>query len=151
MPGLARTLLEKAFFKDGKLSKGAMAGVGMNAYFGISEYNDKRAEGNGVLASGLSAAGDMALGALSMPLMLAKDLAPAVASGLVDGYYGLSQYSRSLQRQNRNTPFQNATFVDSQQTYTMRQAGMNLARQGQYAAQQTTMGNEAASINYNGV
>ena len=150
MPGLARTLLEKAFFKDGKLSKGAMVGVGMNAYFGISEYNDKRAEGNGVLASGLSAAGDMALGSLSMPLMLAKDFVPAAASGLVDGYYGLQQYSRGLQRQNRNTPCQNATFVDSQQTYTMRQAGMNLARQGQYAAQQTTMGNEAASINCNG-
>lgn len=148
--GLPRAILEK-FYKDGKFKKGAIAGLGMNAYFGISEYSDKRAEGNGVLTSGIAAAGDLALGAMSMPLMLAKDLAPAVASGLVDGYYGLQQYGRSLQRQNRNTPFQNATFVDSQQTYTMRQAGMNLARQGQYAAQQTTMGNEAASINYNGL
>lgn len=151
MANLARTLLEKAFYKDGKFNKMATAGTLANAYFGISEYGDKRAEGNGVIASGLSAAGDFALGQLSMPLMVAKDLVPAIAGGAVDGYYALDQYSRSLQRQNRNTPFQNATFVDSQQTYTMRQAGMNLARQGQYAAQQTTMGNEAASINYNGM
>lgn len=148
--GLPRVLLEK-FYKNGKIQKGAVAGLGMNAYFGISEYGDKRAEGNGVVSSALSAGADMALGMMSMPLMFAKDLAPAVASGAVDAYYGLSEYSRQLQRQNRNTPFQNATFVDSQQTYTMRQAGMNLARQGQYAAQQTTMGNEAASINYNGM
>lgn len=150
MPGIPRAILEK-FYKNGSIQKRAVAGLGMNAYFGISEYGDKRAEGNGVIHSALSAAGDMALGYLSMPLLLAKDALPALAGAGVDVYYGIQQYGRSLQRQNRNTPFQNATFVDSQQTYTMRQAGMNLARQGQYAAQQTTMGNEAASINYNGL
>ena len=40
-------------------------------------------------------------------------------------------------------PFANSTFVDTQQTYTMRQAGMNLARQGQYAMQQAMLGDEA--------
>ena len=99
-----------------------------------------------MLTSALSAAGDVALGSLSMPLMLAKDVLPAVVEGGIDAYDKLSAHARSLQKQDRNTPFQNATFVDSQQTYTMRQAGMNLARQGQYAAQQTMMGNEASSI-----
>lgn len=149
---VGRQLLNKLFYDKGEFSvKKAAMGVGLNGYFAVSEYEDQRAEGNGMIRSGIAAAGDLALGYLNMPLMIAKDLVPAAAGAAVDGYYKLSQYSRGLQRQNRNTPFQNATFVDSQQTYTMRQAGMNLARQGQYAAQQTTMGNEAASINYNGL
>lgn len=151
MVGAMGKIASKLFKNDkGQWSKGKMFGVGLNAYFGISEYEDKRQEGNGMFTSAMSAAGDVALGALSMPLMIAKDVLPAVTEGAIDGYYNLSARARSLQRQNRNTPFQNATFVDSQQTYTMRQAGMNLARQGQYAAQQTTMGNEASSIAYNG-
>lgn len=151
MIGAMGKIASKLFKNDkGQWSKSKMAMGGMNVYMGISEYEDKRQEGNGAFTSAMSAAGDIALGSLSMPLMLAKDVLPALAEGAIDGYDKLSAYGRSLQRQNRNTPFQNATFVDSQQTYTMRQAGMNLARQGQYAAQQTTMGNEASSIAYNG-
>ena len=152
MIGALGKIASKMFKNDaGQWSKSKMFMGGMNAYMGISEYEDKRQEGNGMLTSALSAAGDVALGSLSMPLMLAKDVLPAVVEGGIDAYDKLSAHARSLQKQDRNTPFQNATFVDSQQTYTMRQAGMNLARQGQYAAQQTTMGNEASSIAYNGL
>ena len=148
---IPRAILNKMFMSGGKFSKMKAAGVGMNAYFGISEYQDDRAEGHSVASSALSAAGDIALGSLvGMPMYLGLTLAPTLARGAVDAYDSLSQYSRQLQRQRRNVPFQNATFVDSQQTYTMRQAGMNLARQGQMAAQQTTMGNEASSISYMG-
>ena len=40
-------------------------------------------------------------------------------------------------------PFSNSTFIDTQQTYTMRQAGMNLAKQSKYNIQQAMMGDEA--------
>jgi len=131
----------------GEWSKMAMAGTGVNLYFGASEYADKRAEGEGVLSAGLSAAGDIALGLLApMKVYMGVMMAPALAEGAVDAYHALDQYGRQLKAQRRNLPFQNATFVDSQQTYTMRQAGMNLARQGQMAAQQTTMGNEASAF-----
>lgn len=149
--GLPGTLAKKLFMNDkGQFSAFKTGGTAFTAYSGISEYDESRQAGNGVIRSGLAAAGDLALGFLAPELMIAKDLVPALAEGAVDAYYKIGQYGRSLQRQNKNTPFQNATFVDSQQTYTMRQAGMNLARQGQYAAQQTTMGNEASSIAYNG-
>lgn len=148
---IPRAILNKMFMSNGKFSKMKAAGVGMNAYFGISEYQDDRAEGHSVASSALSAAGEIALASsVGMVPYLALTLAPTFARGAVDAYDSLSQYSRQLQRQRRNVPFQNATFVDSQQTYTMRQAGMNLARQGQMAAQQTTMGNEASSISYMG-
>jgi hypothetical protein len=149
---LARIFLDKAFKNEaGKLSASKIATNGLlPGYFAVSEYGDKRAEGNGVISSAVSAAGDFALGFMSLPLYIASTMGPAAAQGAVSAYDSLSAYSRQLQSQKRNKPFQNATFVDSQQTYTMRQAGMNLARQGQMAAQQTSMGNEAASIAFMG-
>lgn len=153
--GLPRSLINKLFKKknangEWEWSGMAIGGTALNVGFAGMEYNDKRAEGNGVITSAMSAAGDLALGALSMPLLIGTTLAPELARGAVSAYDSASSYSRQLQRQGRNRPFQNATFVDTQQTYTMRQAGMNLARQGQMAAQQTSMGNEAASIGYMG-
>ena len=43
-------------------------------------------------------------------------------------------------------PFYNATFNDTQQAYTMRQAGMQLAENSKYNLQQSLMGNEAAML-----
>lgn len=151
MLGAAKGILKKLIANDkGKITPWSAGGAAFNAYAGISSYEDSQQEGNGVITSALQAGGDLALGYLSMPLLIAKDAVPAMFEGAVNGYHALDQYARGLKSKERNTPFQNATFVDSQQTYTMRQAGMNLARQGQYAAQQTTMGNEASSIAYNG-
>lgn len=149
---LARIFLDRAFKNEaGKWSASKIATNGLlPGYFAVSEYGDKRAEGNGVISSAVSAAGDAALSFMSMPLYIASAVLPAAAGAAMQGYDSLSAYSRQLQSQKRNKPFQNATFVDSQQTYTMRQASMNLARQGQMAAQQTSMGNEAASIAYMG-
>jgi len=146
--GIGSKIVNKMFKNSkGEWSKMAMAGTGANLYFGASEYADKRAEGEGMISAGLSAAGDIALGILTpMPLYIGAMMAPALAEGAVDAYHALDQYGRQLKSQRRNLPFQNATFVDSQQTYTMRQAGMNLARQGQMAAQQTSMGNEASAF-----
>jgi len=146
--GAGKWIANKLFKNSkGEWSKMAMAGTAANLYFGASEYADKRAEGNGVVSSAFSAAGDIALGLLApMKVYMGVMAAPAIAEGAVDAYHALDQYGRQLKSQRRNLPFQNATFVDSQQTYTMRQAGMNLARQGQMAAQQTSMGNEASAF-----
>lgn len=149
---LARYLMKKAFYNDkGKFSKLATGGTLLNGYFALQEYNDNRNEGGTVLGSAFEAAGDLALGALMGPFKyMAATMLPSLASGAVSAYDAYDKYGRQLQKNRRNKPFQNATFVDSQQTYTMRQAGLNLARQGQMAAQQTTFGNEAASVSYMG-
>lgn len=151
---IQNAILKKLFFKEnGKLSKGKLLNNGLGAYFAVSSYNDSRQEGKGVLSSASSAISDFALNTF-MPGgflgYMAVSALPEAGGLAIDAYDQMSAYGRSLQKQRRNTPFQNATFVDSQQTYTMRQAGMNLARQGQMAAQQTTMGNEASSISYMG-
>ena len=149
---LARYLAKKMFMdKSGKFSKMATGGTLMNGYFALQEYNDSRNEGGSVAGSLFSAASDLALGALVGPWKyMAATMLPSIATGSVDLYDAYNRYGRQLASQKRYKPFQNATFVDSQQTYTMRQAGMNLARQGQMAAQQTSLGNEASSISYMG-
>ena len=51
-----------------------------------------------------------------------------------------------MDRTNRHVPFANATFVDTKQAYTMRQAGMQLAEASKYNLQQSLLGNEATSM-----
>ena len=51
-----------------------------------------------------------------------------------------------MDRANRNIPFSNATFVDTKQAYTMRQAGMQLAQASKYNLQQAMLGNEASMM-----
>lgn len=145
---ITKSIVNKLFKNDaGKFSLMKTGNTAFLGYMGVSEYQDSRANGDGVLSSAASAAGDLAIGALTHPVAyLGLSLAPELAKGAVDAYDNINAYGRRLQSQSRNRPFQNATFVDSQQTYTMRQAGMNLARQGQFAASQTTMGNEASSV-----
>lgn len=149
---MSRSILSRLYQNDkGKLS---FSTIGMNAltgYFGIQSYNESRENGNGVIRSALAAGADTIASAMLNPVVYGLvSAAPSIGAGIVNGYDALSAYSRQLQKQRRNVPFANATFVDSQQTYTMRQAGMNLARQGQMASRQTSMGNEAASVSYMG-
>ena len=123
-----------------------LLGVGLPGMFAVNSYNEKRNEGSGVGEAFLNAAGEFALGFVSLPAYIGATVVSAAPGMAVGAYDWASQKSRQLQRSSRNVPFQNATFLDSQQTYTMRQAGMNIARQGRYAAQAAMLGNEAQSV-----
>lgn len=150
--GVSRSILERLYKnKKGEISKMSMINTAMTGYMAVDSYSESRANGNGVIRSALAAGGDAIASTLLNPFVyMGITMAPAIGSAAVNTYDSLSQYSRQLQRQRRNVPFANATFVDSQQTYTMRQAGMNLARQGQMASRQTSLGNEASSVSYMG-
>ena len=63
-----------------------------------------------------------------------------MAVGAVEG---ISKMQRNMNRQARRIPFNNSTFNDNQRAFTMRQAGMQLAKNSQYNLQQSLMGNEA--------
>lgn len=129
---------------NGKPGWGTALNLGIGGMFAISEYNDSREEGNGVISSALSAARDFAISnMIGVVPYMAMSILPAAAEGAVDAYDAISQYGRSLDRMSMETPFINSTFVDTQQTYTMRQAGMNLAKQSKYNIQQVMLGDEA--------
>ena len=126
-------------------SLGKAINYGMTGYFGISAYNDARNEGKGRISAIGSGIMNVVLpeilgGGMYMALDFGSEL-PGLA---VSGAQGLPRMAREQERVVRNqAPFQANTFVDSQQIYTMRQAGMALAEQSKYQLEQTIMGNEA--------
>lgn len=125
-------------------NKGAIFNGGLGAYFAVDGYETARQEGSGVTGAAVHALTEAALpmmmGGWAYAGYLAATELPGLAVGAVEGY---ARYSRSLARQSKQTPFINAMFNETQQTYTMRQAGMALAQKSKYNLQQTLLGNEA--------
>lgn len=118
-------------------------GIGLNAFFAVSDYKNAREEGKGVIAAagksaGLFIAGE-ALGGAMFPVMLAS-AAPKVAVSAMEGMQKMTRQMNSVQR---IQTFGEAHFQDTNQLATMRQAGMELAKMSQYNLQQSVMGNEA--------
>lgn len=119
--------------------------LAMNAYGTVSDYKDKRLEGHGKISSGISAAGNAIMfDALGLKGMFTMGLIKHAPNAIVNGVLKANSVARSMDRSSRNVPFANATFADSQQAFTMRQAGMQLAQASKYNLQQTLLGNEAS-------
>ena len=126
-------------------SKMSWLGRGFIGYLGYSSYREHRDEGKTRLSSAAHAAYDLILpeflGWKAHAFLTAATALPKMA---IESGVNLSQTARQYEQAVRDqSPFQNNTFVDSQQIYTMRQAGMALAEQSKYALQQTLIGNEA--------
>jgi hypothetical protein len=123
---------------------GSIANIGFNGYFAYDGYTTARDSGSGVVSSAISGLTDAALPMMmGMGAYLGMQAVIAAPGAAVSAIEGISQYGRGLQKQSRQTPFQNSQFAETQQTYTMRQAGMTLAQKSKYNLQQTMLGNEA--------
>lgn len=135
--------LSKAGSTAKKLGSSALS-VGLPIGFGVMEYNAARQEGNGRLLSAGRAVGEYVMGeTLGLGAYMAIGAVsgiPRMAVGVGESIYAMS---RSMNKNATAGPFQNAVFNDSQQAYTMRQAGMQMAQASKYNLQQTLMGNEA--------
>lgn len=117
----------------------------MNAVASVMDYNSARAEGKGVVGSLASAAGWFVAGEMLGPKMIPIMLGAQLPSLAVNSLESLDQMTRNMSMTNmyKNTPFFNARFQDTQSAYTMRQAGMQQAKNSQYRLEQSMMGNEA--------
>lgn len=126
----------------GRISKGI--GIGAAAIGGISEFNDARREGYGVGMAAGRAVGTYILDeTIGLPMMAGMWAVRNLPNAIVSAGDNLSRMSRDMTSRSVGGAFSNATFIDSQQAYTMRQAGMQMAKASQYNLQQTMMGNEA--------
>lgn len=129
------------------LGVGGMLSLGLNTATTISDYKDARLEGQGRVGSAISAAGNAIMfDVIGMPLMLTAGAIKHGPNMIVNGILKANAAARSMDRSSRNVAFNNATFIDSKQAYTMRQAGMQLAQSSKYNLQQTLMGNEASMM-----
>lgn len=141
---MAKTSLNKALTKKGLGVMGTI-NLAINAYGTIADYKENRLEGRGKISSGISAAGNAIMfDAIGIPGMLTLGAIKHAPDLAVKGVLKANSVARSMDRSARNVPFANATFADSQQAFTMRQAGMQLAQASKYNLQQTLMGNEAS-------
>lgn len=141
--------LTKALFKNakkkGKSSLGAMdiVNMGMTGYFFADGYSTARDEGTnfvGSVAKGISDA--ILVDVIGLPMYLGFQAATALPAAAVNTYEGLGKIARNINSMS-NAPFQNSTFVDSQQAYTMRQASLNMAKMSKNNIQAAMLGNEA--------
>lgn len=122
---------------------GRNLGALLNLGFAVSDYNEARNAGDGVVKSAVKAGAQFvageALGMWMMPVMLAKQV-PTIAISAIETTQNVTRKMNSV---SRIQTFGEAQFQDTQQLATMRQAGMELAKMSQYNLQQSIMGNEA--------
>ena len=133
-------------FGDGKGSYSTgkiMSGIGQSLFY-IHDYNAYKDEGK----STLGAIANTTIDNMLIPLLgwtpyIGYEMIKASGS-LVGAGLEIGAQARSFNQNIRNeSPFRSRTFVDGQQIYTMRQAGMALAQQAKYKQVATMMGNEA--------
>lgn len=135
---------KKMLEKSKNLSLGTTLNVGMSGVGGVIAYNDARSEGKGVLPSAAEAAFSTALwgmiGWKATIGIVAGQLAYEGGKAVVN--MGIEN-DRKYQRAGAGSPFATSTFVDSQQAYTMRQAGMTQIQQNVMNTKKALLGNEA--------
>jgi hypothetical protein len=128
--------------KSGKLTA---LGYATDIAGSIVEYDSQRDSGSGVMYSLGAAAVDLILPNMmgTMPYLAISGV-PALAEFGIDTFESLSESKRKQEKYLRQqAAFKNSTFVENPQIYTMRQAGLALAKQSRYKMQETMMGNEA--------
>lgn len=130
----------KKFWTGSRLFNLAFSG-----YVGYDTYKEERAQGNSRLGALGKATMEFVMPELlGMGGYIAYEAIKALPGAALSAGQYISQQSRIMERNARDqAPFKTNTFVDSQQIYTMRQAGLALAEQSKYALQQSLMGDEA--------
>lgn len=122
-------------------------GVAANVVSTVGDYKQARLEGHGKVGSAISAVGNAVMfEAIGMPGMIAMGALKGAPNMAVNGILKANSVARTMDQSARKTAFNNATFVDSNQAFTMRQAGMQLAQASKYNLQQSLMGNEASMM-----
>ena len=144
----AKTSIMKKGMKNGASAfDSAIRGIGFGAAVlgGVGEFNDARREGHGTAMATGRAIGTYILDeTIGIPMMAGIWAIRNLPNAIVSTGDSLSKMSRDMTSKSVGGAFKNANFFDTQQTYTMRQAGMQLAKASQYNLQQSMMGNEAS-------
>ncbi|MCY7866091.1 hypothetical protein P8918_13630 [Bacillus spizizenii] len=144
-PNKKTTIVEKA--KARRFSKLGLASTAMNIGVGALNFNSNLNEGDGVVGAAVKATAETAVSSVvghgkflaGLGLMKAPEF-------LVKGYESINQQTRALEMSGRNRPFQGNTFVDTQQTFTMRQSAVAMMQQSKYNVENAMQGNEASFL-----
>lgn len=127
-----------------KHHKMAAFNTGVSIWAGVDSYQTAREEGSSKLGAAAGAMVDAALPfVLGAPAYAAYFAATELPELAVSASDALGTYKRNMAKTSSNRAFVNAHFDDTQQAFTMRQAGMQIAERSRYNIQQAMLGNEA--------
>lgn len=129
------------------LSLWGTAGVALNIMQTTQDYKQSRMEGQSKLGAGIGAVGNAVMfEVIGLPGMLALGAIKGAPQLAVNSALKAGQMARGMDGSKNNKAFNNSTFLDNKQAYTMRQAGMQLAEASKYNLQQALLGNEASAM-----
>lgn len=135
-----RRINSKKFFSR----MGGPVGTTLTAVSGVAGYNGARAEGAGVVGASVQGLSDAFLIDL---IGWQAYLGGAAVMGVGKGAYAAGKHgynkSKEYNQLASSSPFSANTFVDTEQTYTMRQAGLSMIQNSAMNTKKATLGNEA--------
>lgn len=116
----------------------------MTGYFAMDSYQEAKREGKGT-AGALGSAAMSAVLPMTMGILpwMGFELVTSAPGMAASAYGSLSKYRRELGQKQRHIAFQNASFQENQQTYTMRQAALAIAERTRYNRSLALQGHEA--------
>lgn len=119
-------------------------GTAATVYSGVAGYNDARNEGAGVVGAAAKGITDaLIIDLIGWPAYLG--IAGTMGAASIAKSAGKAAFEKSQQYNRLGTaqPFSTATHVDSEQSYTMRQAGLSQIQNNMFNTKKAVMGNEA--------
>lgn len=118
--------------------------IGAIGATGIMSYSQARNEGESVPGAVAQATADAFLiNLIGWKKYLAGGAAMMATKGAAVGITHANIKAREMERAGSAAPFAGNTFVDTEQTYTMRQAGMNMIQNSIHNTKAALLGNEA--------
>lgn len=136
-----------ALRETGKIAKknlGGSIGVAATAASGVMSYNDARSNGSGVIGAAAQGVTDaLIIDLIGWPAYLAWQGASGLGSLGKQAFIQSSEKAREYNRLGTAGPFSTATHVDTEQSYTMRQAGLTQIQNNMFNTKKAVMGNEA--------
>lgn len=136
-----------ALRESGKmLKKNGFGTVGLaaTAYSGVATYNDARNNGASVIGAAAQGVTDaLIIDLIGWPAYLGIQGTLGLGAVAKESFMIANEKAHQYNRLGTASPFSTATHVDTQQSYTMRQAGLTQIQNSMLNTKKAVMGNEA--------
>lgn len=132
-----------------KIGKSVFSGkgfsAGLNMFMTFNTFKSNKERGDGTLQAAIKAGANFAIyDAMGMGATMGLHALTSAPKLALNGIEKFNSMSRTMNSMSRFQTFgEGNSFVDTQELATMRQSGMEMAKQSQYMMQQAMMGNEA--------
>lgn len=125
-------------------NKGQAALGAFTLWGATDQYEEAKANGSSTVGAIAEAGVDAALGfLLPLPAYVAYEAVVNAPTMITEGSLKIDEMKRQLARETSAGAFSNAQFNDTEQVYTMRQAGMAIAKRSRYNTEAAMIGQEA--------